>query len=133
LDTWRDPTQSISFAKLYPHTGNELRSINFTCGREAWKAAPKTATAVVLAGSELGFHVSRQPLDSPLNTSSWNGKIFHEGPAQTYMAKAEAGVRLEDWKGDDGEWFKIAEMLGDGKTWDTHHKTSVSIDSFARI
>lgn len=121
----RDRTASLEFAKLYPHTFQELRSVNFTCGREAWKYAPKTETAVVLAGSELSFHVSPQMVNSPLYTSDWNGKMFHEGPANVYMARAKDRVALEDWRGDDGEWFKVKALLGDGKKFEAHMKSSV--------
>jgi hypothetical protein len=125
LDPRFDPNNTDSFARIYPHRGADLRSTNFTCGRKAWESAPSTETAVVLAGSELSFYVSPQAPDSPLYTSPWNGKMFHEGPAEIYMAKAKDDVELENWKGDDGKWFKIYELLADQKSWLNFQKTSV--------
>ncbi|KAF2273092.1 uncharacterized protein EI97DRAFT_482708 [Westerdykella ornata] len=96
---------SIAFGKTYPLWPEDLDSANFTCGRNAWLYASNTSTATVMAGSQVGMGVIPQ-------IPSLKGKydnIFHEGPGLVYMAPLKGKKTLEEWTGEDGEWFKIAE------------------------
>jgi len=55
--------------------------------------------------------------------------MFHEGPAAVYMARAGEGVTLEEWRGDDGAWVKVGEVLESKerkKEWGAWMKSSVS-------
>lgn len=86
------------FPKVIPQY--DIHSTNVTCGRSAFASASTTETADVIAGSEVGFRVS------------WDGRgeygtFWHPGPAQIYLARAP-NDDLENFRGDDGEWFKIA-------------------------
>ncbi|KAF2116012.1 hypothetical protein BDV96DRAFT_598796 [Lophiotrema nucula] len=94
------------FGRQYPLFGHDLDSTNFTCGRDAIKFAQKTATATIIAGTEVGLRVI--PKAKPWLPNIYNDTIFHDGPANVYLAKPPSGVALESWAGDDGEWFKIA-------------------------
>lgn len=79
---------------------------NITCGRAAFDSAPRTETADVLAGSEVGFRVSA---DGNGNRNSANPpypNFWHPGPAQIYLSRAP-NDELRSYKGD-GDWFKIA-------------------------
>jgi hypothetical protein len=117
---------SIEFARAYPLYNEDLETLNLTCGREAWKSAAKTETATVIAGTQLGFQVERY---RETNFSKiYDGVIFHEGPAHMYMAKAKDDVALEDWLGDDGDWFKVKEWRAINRTaWEATGKASVSL------
>ncbi|KAF1993279.1 lytic polysaccharide monooxygenase [Amniculicola lignicola CBS 123094] len=77
----------------------DIFSPNMICGREAEKAAKKTETATVIAGSEVGFRIAK--------IISERDNIFHDGPGQAYLARAPNG-NLEEFNGKEGDWFKIS-------------------------
>jgi len=81
---------------------------NVTCGRAAFDSAPRTETADVLAGSEVGFRVSTDGygnINAPYR--QYPGPYFwHAGPAQIYLSRAP-NDDLRSYRGD-GDWFKIA-------------------------
>jgi hypothetical protein len=56
----------------------------------------------VLAGSEVGFRVSRD------YSRTWRegAEFVHPGPVQIYLSRSP-NDDLEDYRGD-GDWFKIA-------------------------
>ncbi|KAL2257467.1 hypothetical protein VTK26DRAFT_136 [Humicola hyalothermophila] len=92
------------FPKTPPQT--DIHSVNITCGRRAWEFAAQTETADVVAGSEVGFRVSFDGNATPY------GDFWHPGPAQIYLARAPedagGGDPLASFRGDEGDWFKIA-------------------------
>lgn len=95
--------------KLAPIIGPDNE--NITCGRAAFSAAPRTETADILAGSEVGFRVSTDgngnrggvfySIGDMINPVFW-----HPGPAQIYLSRAP-NDDLQSYKGE-GDWFKIA-------------------------
>ncbi|KAK3215672.1 hypothetical protein GRF29_8g703876 [Pseudopithomyces chartarum] len=87
------------------------------CGRDAAKSAATTETAIVEAGSEVGFRIKE------FNDPAFNNGIFHPGPAQVYMSKSE------DLATDigDGDWFKIYYLGPDSDTtWATDRATQIN-------
>lgn len=71
---------------------------NFTCGRAAFDAAARTATADVRAGQEIGFQIG---LDQEIPPA------LHGGPAQFYIARAP-NDDLATFHGQEGNWVKLA-------------------------
>ncbi len=95
--------------KLAPIIGPD--DANITCGRAAFNAAPRTETADILAGSEVGFRVSTDGNGNRDGVFHSIGDIqypafWHPGPAQIYLSRAP-NDDLQSYKGD-GDWFKIA-------------------------
>ncbi|KAF2866653.1 glycosyl hydrolase family 61-domain-containing protein [Massariosphaeria phaeospora] len=88
------------------HPVEDIYHRDITCNRDAFNAAAKTETADVIAGSEVGFHIF---VGTP--NKDWDGYnyIFHDGPAQAYLARAP-GDDLSTFTGYDGQWFKIASI-----------------------
>jgi len=104
--------------KLAPIIGPD--DANITCGRAAFLAAPKTETADILAGSEVGFRVSTDGYGNrDENFYSPGGNtypiVWHPGPAQVYLSRAP-NDDLQSYQGD-GDWFKVAYA---GPTDDGH-------------
>lgn len=80
---------------------------NVTCGRGAFKAAMRTETADVLAGSKVGFRVSTDGGGTRNSGDTTRQPTFyHPGPAQVYLSRAPNDDLLH-YRGD-GDWFKIA-------------------------
>jgi hypothetical protein len=79
---------------------------NITCGRAAFNSAPRTQTADVLAGSEIGFRVSTDGNGNRNAEYSQFPSFWHPGPAQIYLSRAP-NDDLQGYRGD-GTWFKIA-------------------------
>ncbi|KAF2865091.1 glycoside hydrolase [Massariosphaeria phaeospora] len=87
------------------------------CGYTAWNtdnslSGIKPNTADVVAGSEIGFRISKTYgiLLPPTNETF----LYHEGPAQAYLSRSD---NLQAYRGD-GDWFKIAALLAkDDTTW----------------
>ncbi|KAK3294450.1 glycoside hydrolase [Chaetomium fimeti] len=79
---------------------------NITCGRAAFDSAPRTQTADVLAGSEIGFRVSADGNGNRNAEYSQFPSFWHPGPAQIYLSRAP-NDDLQSYRGD-GAWFKIA-------------------------
>ena len=89
---------------------------NITCGRAAFDSAPRTETADVLAGSEVGFRVSTDGKGNRNSDYSQYPSFWHPGPAQIYLSRAPSDD-LQSYKGD-GDWFKIAYAgPSDDRTW----------------
>jgi hypothetical protein len=99
------------------------------CGIGATKTGHQVATAVIKAGSEIGFQVIAQsnvmgfePV-RPANPELADF-LYHTGPAQLFLSKAPGA--LEDYEGD-GEWFKVGvQPASDGKTWDSYMKNELN-------
>jgi len=115
---WESPDSSES-SKIPPMIlGEDDR--NLTCGRAAFLAAPKTKTADILAGTEVGFRVSAD--GNGVRDGAYYGyegnlypNFWHPGPAQIYLSRAP-NDDLQSYQGD-GDWFKIAYA---GPLDDTH-------------
>lgn len=93
----------------------------------ATKAGHLTNTAIVEAGSQIGFRVIpatyNRGVIEPRPFDPKNDVIGHQGPGQAYMSKAPGA--LEDYEGD-GEWFKIGTSgASDGQYWDSDRKNEV--------
>jgi len=78
---------------------------NITCGRAAFDAMPRTQTADVVAGSEIGFRVSTDG-NGNRDSGPQQPEFWHPGPAQIYLSRAPDDD-LSSYRGD-GDWFKIA-------------------------
>ncbi|KAK5653488.1 hypothetical protein OQA88_8974 [Cercophora sp. LCS_1] len=108
INDWDYPEWTQVY-KLAPIIGPDNE--NITCGRGAFLAAPRTKTADVLAGSEVGFRVSsdgygvRDGVFSSPSEAKYPA-FWHPGPAQIYLSRAPDDD-LQNYKGD-GDWFKIA-------------------------
>ncbi|KAI1169511.1 glycosyl hydrolase family 61-domain-containing protein [Nemania sp. FL0916] len=97
-------TMTPEYAEMYPPDNEwakcapvqDLAAIDLRCNHEAQLFAHNTSTATVIAGEEIGFRIVRD--FSPDLT------IFHAGPGQVYLSKADD---LSTYEGD-GDWFKIA-------------------------
>ncbi|KAF2685073.1 lytic polysaccharide monooxygenase [Lentithecium fluviatile CBS 122367] len=95
------------------------------CGREAARFAATTQTADVIAGQEIGFRLSKQMEGTTFD------QIFHDGPAQAYLARAP-NEDLVHFNGTDGKWFKIASITTAHDTtpnpdfWITYRKNTVN-------
>ncbi|KAK0649825.1 glycoside hydrolase, partial [Cercophora newfieldiana] len=104
---------------------------NVTCGRAAFLAAPRTETADIVAGSEVGFRVSadgygvRDGVFSPPIDTMKYPNFWHPGPALVYLSRAP-NDDLQNYKGD-GDWFKIAYA---GPLDDTHWSIWPSVSEF---
>lgn len=112
---WEEWTQAYKLPEI-----TDIASENITCGRAAFLAAPRTKTADVLAGSEVGFRVSSDGngvRDGVFSSAGGNKypSFWHPGPAQIYLSRAP-NDDLQNYKGD-GDWFKIAYA---GPLDDTH-------------
>ena len=97
-----------------------LGTENETCGRGAWKYGASTQTADVVAGTKVGFRISYDGYTS----------ILHGGPAQVYLSRPPAGVRLEDYTGhgQDDVWTKIAYLGPANDTaWSTMYHPDVGL------
>ncbi|KAM7200395.1 cellulose-growth-specific protein [Naviculisporaceae sp. PSN 640] len=102
------------FYKLAPITSP--LDPNITCGRNAFVSAPKTSTADILAGSEVGFRVSVDGhgnldqiiTETHINPSGgpWKPYAWHGGPTMVYLSRA-LNDDLSSYRGE-GDWFKIA-------------------------
>lgn len=92
--------------KLDPIIGTD--NPNVTCGRAAFDSAPRTETADILAGSEVGFRVSADGNGNRqgLHYQYPNPSFWHAGPGIIYLSRAPNDDLL-NYKGD-GDWFKIA-------------------------
>ncbi|KAK4166936.1 glycosyl hydrolase family 61-domain-containing protein [Cladorrhinum sp. PSN259] len=91
--------------KLDPIIGSD--NPNVTCGRLAFNSAPRTETADILAGSEVGFRVSADGYGNRQGPYSYGEPHFwHAGPGIIYLSRAP-NDDLANYKGD-GDWFKIA-------------------------
>ncbi|KAH6855627.1 glycosyl hydrolase family 61-domain-containing protein [Chaetomium sp. MPI-CAGE-AT-0009] len=91
-------------AKVEPIVG--ASDPNITCGRLAFDSAPRTETADILAGSEVGFRVSTDGRGTRDPATGQNPVFWHPGPAQIYLSRAP-NDDLQSYRGD-GDWFKIA-------------------------
>lgn len=112
---WDYPNGSQAY-KLEPVIGSD--NPNVTCGRNAFDAAPRTETADILAGSEVGFRVSSDGngnLHGPGREFYRPPNFWHAGPGMIYLSRAPNDDLL-NYKGD-GDWFKIAYA---GPVDDTH-------------
>lgn len=89
------------FGKIRPQ--EDINNEAMACGREAFASAGKTETANINAGAEVGFHVSKS-----LEGHSFY-QIFHNGPAQAYLARAP-NDDLQNFNGTEGKWFKVASI-----------------------
>lgn len=93
----------------------ELGTLNETSGRGTWRYGKTTGTATVLVGSEIAFGV-------------WESFIFHPGPGHVYLAKVPEGMKIGDFTGHDGDWFKIAYVgPRDDGNWATHLMEEASL------
>ncbi|KAF2267774.1 hypothetical protein CC78DRAFT_489693 [Lojkania enalia] len=102
----------------------DIHSPNITCGRSAFASATRTETADVVAGSEMGFRVYA----AQNSGREYSAAIFHEGPAQVYLAKAPNN-ELESFSGigEEAAWFKIASFAAASATeWAVFQKDSVN-------
>jgi hypothetical protein len=79
-------------------------------------------TAVIPAGSEVGFMVS-----GPWDEGDVQGYIFHEGPGQVFLSRLPESMNsLMDYDGS-GDFFKIAYAgPKDKSTWNTMDHTEVN-------
>lgn len=100
------------------------------CGRNATNTGHGTNTAVVVAGSEIGFQMISAEYNlglevpRPADTRFGDDFFYHRGPGQLYLSKAPGA--LEDYKGD-GEWFKVGlSGASDGKEWDSYLKSELN-------
>lgn len=112
-----DPTYDSKIDPLY--AADSFSNTNFTCGREAFRAAPSTRTALVSVGSELGFQ---------FNGAHTGQGLFHPGPTQVYMAKVPAGKTITTFTGyeDEAKWFKVASFAQKSDTaWATFNQPEV--------
>ncbi|KAF2657037.1 lytic polysaccharide monooxygenase [Lophiostoma macrostomum CBS 122681] len=111
-----DPYQSTKTADLAQPL-RDLFSTNFTCGRSAWESMTTTETADVVAGSEIGFRINQGIVAEPNANQSG---LEHPGPGLAYLARAP-NDDLTTFSGIDGNWFKIAELLGKSDNeWKLH-------------
>jgi len=101
------PADSLdALMKAWPLSPDDILTKNHRCGRDGWKPSPRTETADVIAGDDVGFSIERYTLDgSQANSKSYN-YIGHIGPGLVYIAKKPDGVELSQWDGD-GDWVKI--------------------------
>jgi hypothetical protein len=107
--------------KLEPIVGTS--NANITCGRLAFDSAPRTETADVLAGSEVGFRVSTDGRGTRNPEKGLYPTFWHPGPAQIYLSRAP-NDDLQSYKGD-GDWFKIAYAGAlDNQHWSIWPKVS---------
>jgi hypothetical protein len=125
----------------------DINSEAMACGREAFRAARSTQTADLHTATPLGFSIQHDfdnmnvslwlennALQGELITSPTKGGfnyIFHNGPAQIYLARAP-GDDLTTFNGTEGKWFKIASITAAHDThpnpdyWITYRQTMVS-------
>ncbi|KAF2647377.1 lytic polysaccharide monooxygenase [Lophiostoma macrostomum CBS 122681] len=101
------------------------------CGRNATRSGHGVDTAIVIAGSSIGFQVvggttqSIPGIEPPrVPNPAENDNLYHPGPGQLYLSKAP--LALEDYEGD-GEWFKVG-LIGssDGINWDAYLKSELN-------
>lgn len=108
------------------HPQRYINSEGLACGRIAFASAGKTETADIVAGADVGFHISKQ-----MENHTVFNKIIHTGPAQIYMARPP-NDDLAHFNGTDGKWFKIASITAAQDTspkknfWITHQKKQVN-------
>jgi hypothetical protein len=89
----------------------------------AFDSAPRTETADVLAGSEVGFRVSTDGRGTRNPEKGLYPTFWHPGPAQVYLSRAP-NDDLQSYKGD-GDWFKIAYAGAlDNQHWSIWPKVS---------
>jgi hypothetical protein len=115
-------TRDSMWLKSFPIYG--VDNINVTCGRGAYPVynAASIETAVISAGSEVGFMVSPPFFpDDPIQY------IYHEGPGQIFLSKLPDGIiDLNDYDAS-GDFFKIA-YAGPitSTTWELNDKLSMN-------
>ncbi|KAF2872273.1 glycoside hydrolase family 61 protein [Massariosphaeria phaeospora] len=91
------------FGKGFPLYG--LSNPELVCGRDAFPVRnPAISTATVLAGDDVGFHLTGPYSDD----DGYQPTIFHTGPGQVFLSKLPDGMtNLNDYDGK-GDFFKIA-------------------------
>jgi len=115
-------TRDSMWLKAFPIYGPE--NTNVTCGRGAFPVSNSASieTAVIAAGSEVGFMVS-----PPFFEGDLIQYIYHEGPGQIFMSKLPDGVEsLNNYDGS-GDFFKIGYAGPVSATaWELNDKLSMN-------
>jgi len=75
-------------------------------------SAPAASTAIVSAGKKIGFAIN------PARSLNGSAEIYHDGPADMFIAKAPTSTDVASWNGD-GEWFKVHEFLS--PSWEGYY------------
>ncbi|KAF2245766.1 lytic polysaccharide monooxygenase [Trematosphaeria pertusa] len=108
------------FAKAFPIYN--LSNPDLKCGKSAFPVRnPSIETATVLAGDDVGFHLS-----GPYSEGDIQPEIFHEGPGQVFLSKLPVGMDIMDYDGS-GDFFKIAYAgPANSTTWSLYGQTSMN-------
>ncbi|CAH0002245.1 unnamed protein product [Clonostachys byssicola] len=97
-----EPSLTGDIALVAPNTNPD--SLDLRCGRNASLPISSVKTAVINAGSTVGFATGEPALSSERPT------MYHPGFASAWLSKSTTDD-LESYAGD-GDWFKILSVTG---------------------